>query len=327
MTSFLLRRMSQFVVSLFGITIITFGIMHLAPGEPTVVGETMNPRITSQARENLRRLYGLDRPLPVQYADWLKRSLSLDFGRSLSDGEPVAQKIATRIPITLTINLLSLIAILVIAVPIGVLAATRQYSFFDKLTTLLVYGGFAVPTFWLALLLMMLFGVWLGWLPISGYQSIEVSGMNPFARIADWTRHLALPVFVSAFGGLAGFSRYVRSKMLEVIRQDYVRTARAKGLRENEVIYRHALRNALIPLVTIMGLELPALLSGAVIFETIFAIPGIGQLFIEAVNKRDYPVIMGMTMMSFVLTLVGNLLADIAYGLVDPKVRVSEEKK
>jgi peptide/nickel transport system permease protein len=196
---------------------------------------------------------------------------------------------------------------------------------FDKLSTIFVFVGFSTPTFWLALLLMILFGVNLGVLPISGIQSIDVSEMGPFERLLDWIKHLILPVGVSAFGGIAGLSRYSRSSMLEVIRQDYIRTARAKGLPESTIVFKHALRNALMPIVTILGLSVPGLIGGGVIFETIFAIPGMGQLFYSSTMARDYPTIMGILVIGAVLTLLGNLIADISYALVDPRVRVKRE--
>jgi len=322
MYSFLISRFWQFLITLIGITVLSFGIMHLAPGEPTDLQTTMNPRVSLEARENLRKLYGLDQALPAQYYHWVVRFVSLDFGTSFIDGRKVSEKILERIPITIIIDLLSLGLIFLVAVPIGILSAVKQYSAFDKITTLFVFIGFATPTFWLALLLMILFGVNLGWLPISGYQSLDVAGMNPWDRILDWTHHLILPVLVSCFGGLAGFSRYTRSEMLEVVRQDYIRTARAKGLAERQVIFHHALRNALIPIITILGLAIPGLIGGSVIFETIFAIQGMGLLFYQAVVARDYPTIMGITMIGGVLTLLGNLLADISYGLTNPKVRL-----
>lgn len=306
----------------FGITLITFAVIHLAPGNPVEVQTEMSLKVTAQAKENLKRLYGLDKPLHVQYTDWLKRFISLDFGRSFVDGRKVIDKIIERIPITLTINILSLILIFIVAIPLGILSATRQYSLFDKLSTIFVFVGFSTPTFWLALLLMILLGVDLGILPISGIQSIDVSSMGPFGRLLDWAKHLILPVGISAFGGIAGLSRYSRSSMLGVIRQDYIRTAKAKGLPEREVILRHAFRNALMPVVTILGLSVPGLIGGGVIFETIFAIPGMGQLFYSSTMSRDYPTIMGILVIGAILTLFGNLIADISYALVDPRVRV-----
>ncbi|MDA8085107.1 MAG: ABC transporter permease [Nitrospiraceae bacterium] len=315
------KRLIQMVPLLLGITIISFAVIHLAPGSPVDV--QMSLKTSAQAMQNLKKLYGLDKPLPVQYKDWLLRFVKLDFGKSFVDGRNVLAKIEERIPITLTINVLSMILIFIVAVPLGVISATRRYSLFDKVSTVLVFIGFSTPTFWLALLLMIFFGVQLGVLPISGIQSIDVSGLGAAGRLADWGRHLILPVFVSAFGSIAGLSRYSRSSMLEVIRQDYVRTARAKGLPENEVIRKHALRNAMLPIVTIMGLSVPGLIGGGVIFETIFAIPGMGQLYYQSVMSRDYPTIMGLMVIFAVLTLAGNLIADIAYGLVDPRIRIS----
>jgi peptide/nickel transport system permease protein len=324
--SFLGYRLFRFFISLVGVTIITFGIMHLAPGEPTDLQTTMNPRVSAQAKENLRKLYGLDRPLYVQYTQWVKRVVAMDFGTSFVDGQTVAQKITQRMPITIVINFLSLILIFVIALPIGVYSATHQYSTFDKAATIFVFLGFATPTFWLALMMMILFGVVLGWLPISGYQSLDVSGMSASQRVWDWTNHLMLPVFISAFGGLAGFSRYARAEMLEVIKQDYIRTARAKGLSEYAVVYKHALRNALIPVITILGLAIPGLIGGSVIFETIFAIDGMGRLFYQSVLSRDYPTIMGVTVLGTLLTLVGNLLADVSYAFANPTVRLGRNR-
>lgn len=303
-----------------GITIITFVVIHLAPGTPTDIQTQMNPKVSAEAREKLKRIYGLDKPLHHQYLDWLRRLLLLDFGTSFVDGRSVVDKIADALPITVLLNLLSLLIILVVAVPIGVLSAARQYSLFDKMTTVFVFIGFSIPTFWLALLLMIFFGIRLNWLPISGIKSLYLANPTLINRLIDYARHLVLPVFVSAFGGLAGLSRYTRSNMLEVIRQDYIRTARAKGLSEHAVIYKHALRNALMPVITILGLSVPGLIGGSVIFETIFSIPGMGQLFYGSVMARDYPVIMGILFIGAILTLFGNFLADISYALVDPRI-------
>jgi len=322
MSSFLFNRLIQFAITLFGITIITFIIMHLAPGEPAGVQTDLNPRVSLEAKENLRKLYGLDKPLPVQYVIWLRKLFTFDFGRSFNDGQLVNRKILDRLPITIVLNLLSLGLIILVATPFGILGASKQNSFFDLTSTLFVFIGFAVPTFWLALLLMILFGVQLGWLPISGYQSLDTEGMTFGARLVDWGKHLTLPVFVSAFGGLAGFSRYLRSEMLEVIRQDYIRTAYAKGLSPNSVLYKHAFRNALIPIVTILGLSVPGLIGGSVIFETIYAIPGMGQLFFQSVMMRDYPLVMGITVIGGLLTMLGNFLADVGIAMVNPRVKV-----
>ena len=316
------KRLLMMVPLIFGITLITFLVIHLAPGGPVEVQTEMSTKVSAQARENLKRLYGLDKPLHEQYIDWLKRFIKFDFGTSFVDGRNVSKKILERIPITLIINVLSMLLILSVAIPIGVMSAVKQYSAFDKVSTVFVFIGYSTPSFWLALLLMIFFGVQLGVLPISGFQSIDVSGMNLFERLMDWAKHLVLPVGISAFGGLAGMSRYSRSSMLEVIRQDYIRTARAKGLPERTVVIRHAFRNALMPIVTILGLMVPALIGGSVIFETICAIPGMGKLFYESTMARDYPTVMGILVIGALLTLIGNLIADISYALVDPRVRV-----
>jgi peptide/nickel transport system permease protein len=322
MLSFVAKRLLLMFPLIFGITLITFTVIHLAPGGPVEVETEMSLKASAQARENLKRLYGLDKPLHVQYLDWLGRFLKLDFGTSFVDGKKVVDKIKERIPVTLAISLLSLLLIVSVAIPIGVIASVKQYSLFDKITTVFVFLGFSTPAFWLALILMIIFGVTLGLLPISGIQSIDVSGMGSLDRILGWARHLILPVGISAFGGIAGLSRYCRSSMLEVIRQDYVRTARAKGIKNSEVIMRHALRNALMPVVTILGLAVPGLIGGGVIFETIFAIPGMGQLFYASAMSRDYPTIMGILVIGAVLTLIGNLIADVSYAVVDPRIRV-----
>lgn len=320
-----LRRLVLAVPLLIGITFISFLVIHLAPGDPTELqlGE-LSPESSAQAKQQLRELYGLDKPIPVQYWIWLTRLVRLDFGRSfLPDGRPVLQKIGERLPVTLLLNLVEMAIILLIAVPIGVLSATRQYSRFDKVTTLFVFIGFATPDFWLALLLMILFGSQLGWLPISGLRDINWEYLSFWRQQWDFLSHLVLPITVATFGGLAGFSRYMRQSMLEVIRQDYIQSARAKGLPEKAVIGKHALRNAMLPIVTILGLSLPGLIGGSVIVESVFAIPGMGQLMVQSVFQRDYPVIMGNLVIVSTLTLVANLVADIAYGLVDPRIRLA----
>jgi peptide/nickel transport system permease protein len=310
---------------LLGITIISFTVMKMAPGDPTSLLTDLNPNINEEAVKRIRAHYGLDEPWYVQYLKWLRNMLMLDFGTSFApDSRPVIDKILERIPITLMLNILSLILIIGVAIPIGVMSAVKQDSLFDKGTTVFVFLGFAMPTFWLALLLMILFGVKLEWLPISGLRSLHFGDLSLPERILDVAKHLILPVFVAAFGGLAGMSRYMRSNMLEVIRQDYITTARAKGLDERTVIYRHAFRNALLPVITLLGLSVPGLIGGSVIFETVFAIPGMGQLFYQSVMMRDYPTIMGILVIGAVLTLLGNLLADVSYSLADPRIRVSD---
>lgn len=330
MPAYIIRRLFEMVPTLIGITLLSFFIIHLAPGKPTDIMTEMNPKITPEAREMLEKYYGLDKPIYVQYGLWLKRIIKLDFGKSFSsDQRPVIEKIwdtsqpllDRRLSITFLINLLSMSVIFLIAIPVGISSATRQYSLYDKIVTTLVFLGFATPAFWLALLLMMFFGVYLGWLPISGIKSMNYDSLHLLEKLWDRGQYLILPVFVSALGGVAGLSRYMRSSMLEVIRQDYVTVARAKGLPERQVIYRHAFKNALLPIITLLGLSVPGLIGGSVIFENIFSIPGMGQLFYMSVMTRDYPLVMCILTIGAILTLLGNLLADIGYMLADPRIR------
>ncbi|MDR0882558.1 MAG: ABC transporter permease [Candidatus Adiutrix sp.] len=310
------------IPALIGITLVSFVVMHLAPGRPTDLVTDLNPQVTLEAKQRLIELYGLDRPLSQQYLDWLTRLARLDFGRSFSpDRRPVLEKIMERLPVTLALNVASLLIILFISIPVGIISAVRAGGLFDRAATVLLFIGFAAPSFWLALLSMRLFGVELDWLPISGLTSLGHARLSAWGKIADLARHLVLPLTISTLGGLAGLSRYMRSNMLEVIRQDYLTTARAKGLPEWLVIVKHALRNALIPVITILGLSVPGLIGGSVIVESIFAIPGLGQLFYAAVMSRDYPLVMGGLVIGAVLTLLGNLLADLGYAWVDPRVR------
>jgi peptide/nickel transport system permease protein len=330
MLVYLFKRILEMVPTLFGITLISFLILHLAPGKPTDVLSDFNPKITPEARERLEKMYNLDKPIVVQYGLWLKKIVKLDFGESFStDRRPVLDKIwdrkqplpDRRLFITFMLNLITMLIILAIAIPLGISSATHQYSLYDKLTTTFVFLGFAMPSFWLDLLLMMFFGIHLDLLPLSGLKSMNYDSLSLFGKILDRINHLILPVFVSAFTGLAGDSRYMRSSMLEVIRQDYITVARAKGLPEKKVIYNHALKNAILPLITLIGLSVPGLIGGSVIMESIFGIPGMGQMFFMSVMTRDYPMVMSLLTIGGVLTLAGNLLADIGYMLADPRIR------
>lgn len=319
---FSLRKFLWLVLTFFGITLVSFTVIHLAPGSPTDLETTLNPMADQAARERLEAFYGLDKPLHVQYGNWLKNVVTLDFGKSMSaDSRPVMEKIKECLPVTIGINVISLVLTLLLAIPIGVLAAKFQGSIFDKGTTLLVFIGFAMPGFWLALLLMLHFAIDLQWFPLSGLTSLDYATLSAWAKVKDIAWHLAMPVFVATFGSLAGMSRYMRTSILEELRQDYIVTARAKGLRERAVLFRHALGNALLPVITILGLSVPGLIGGSVIIETIFSLPGMGRLFYTAVISRDYPLIMGTLVLGAVLTLLGNLLADLCYGLADPRIR------
>ncbi|MDR3203507.1 MAG: ABC transporter permease [Deltaproteobacteria bacterium] len=322
MLKYTAKRLIMMIPTLIGITMISFLVIHLAPGDPTDLVTDLNPQASQSAKKKLNELYGLDKPLPVQYWNWLKNMAVLDFGRSMAtDRRPVREKILERLPVTLGLNVLSMGIIILISLPLGLLAAVKAGGWFDRTSTVIVFIFFAAPSFWVALLGMWLFGVKLGWLPTSGLKSLNYNDLDFFHRLIDLSKHLFMPVLISSLGGLAGLSRYLRSNMLEIIRQDFLTTARAKGLSEPIVICKHALRNALIPVVTILGLSVPGLVGGSVIMESIYAIPGLGQLFYVAVMGRDYPLVMGGLVIGAVLTLFGNLLADLSYALIDPRVR------
>ena len=321
MLHYLLRRLLGIIPLLLGITILSFAIIHLAPGKPTTLDTSMNPKVSQEVRLRLSKIYGLDKPIHVQYISWLTRLVRFDFGRSFSDNRPVGEKILERMPLTLAINFLSLLFIFALAIPLGIKSAVKKDKAFDKVLTVLAFVSFALPTFWIALLLMQLFGISLGWLPISGIKSLDFEYFSLWRKLLDLLRHLALPVFVLSITGMAGMLRYMRSSMIEALQQPYIYTARAKGLSERKVLYKHALRNAILPVITILGLSIPGLLGGSVIFESIFALPGIGRLFYEAVMMRDYPVIMAEVVLVGVLTMLGNLVADIAYAWADPRIR------
>lgn len=334
MLSYLLKRLFWMVPLLVGISLISFLIMHLAPGDITTSEAGFDPKSSEESRQKLRKMYNLDKPVIVQYGLWLQRMVKLDFGNSFAshqrpvfwdskdkEGNITPGMIKEALPITLLINVLSLGLIILIALPLGVISALTQNRLPDRSITLFVFFGFAIPGFWLALLMMYWTGVMHDWLPISGLHSQGAEKLAWWQYAWDSLQHLALPVFISALSGLAGISLFVRNGMLDVLHQDYITTARSKGLPENSVVYKHALRNALLPLITILGLSIPGLIGGSVIAESIFAIPGMGKLFYDAVLMRDFPTIMGILTIGSALTLIGNLLADLAYAWADPRVR------
>ncbi len=321
MLTYILRRLLGIIPLLLGITIISFFVISLSPGTPTAQPELMNPRVSYEARARLAKLYDLDKPVHVRYFKWLRAAIRLDFGTSQVDGRPVTDKVIERLPVTLSINVLSLMLILIISIPLGVIAASNPDSLFDRLTTVGVFIGFALPTFWIALLIMKFFSLQLGWFPISGIKSLDFEYFPWYQKIWDLGHHLILPVCVSSIGGLAGISRYVRQNMIAALNQPYIVTARAKGLTEKKILYRHAFPNAMLPLVTILGLSIPGLIGGSVIFESIFALPGIGELFFKAAMAKDTSLIMALTIFGAILTMLGNLAADIAYAYVDPRIR------
>jgi peptide/nickel transport system permease protein len=317
MASFILRRFIYSLITLVGISLLSWLIITQAPGSPIAL--TMDPKVSPKIIEQMEKNYDLDKPVYQQYFLWIQRLFT---GKlySFKDGRPVFEKIGERIWNTLLLNLVATIIIFSLAIPLGVFSARRQYSFLDHLGTFGAYLGISIPSFWLAYLLILsvvkLFGY-----PVLGLRSFVTEGFTPVQMVLDRIWHLLLPSLLLAIGGIAGLSRYTRSSMLEVIRQDYVRTARAKGVPEDVVYYKHALRNALLPIITLFGFLIPGLIGGAIIMETVFAWPGIGRLAYQAVLARDYPMVMTINTLTAVLVLVGNFVADILYGIADPRIR------
>jgi peptide/nickel transport system permease protein len=322
MLVYTLRRLAYLVPTLLGITVVTFFIVSLAPGNPAdlVQSGAVSSAVSLEAYNDMLRLYGLDQPIHVRYAVWLKRLVTLDFGRSFLDHRPVIQKIWERLPPTLILNLASLTLALLLAVPLGLYSAVHQYSFFDKVGGTVLYMLYSLPEFWVAIVLIMIFGVQLDLLPFIGMESIGARQLGFFPHLWDRLLHMILPTVCLTYGSLAYLSRFVRGSTLEVIRQDYIRTARAKGLDDARIVYRHVFKNTLIPILTLLGILLPTLISGSVILEYIFSWPGIGQLFFEAVLSRDYPTVMGLSFLTAVLVLLSTLVADLLYAWADPRI-------
>jgi len=323
MTQYLIRRSIQALFTLLVISVILFGLISAVPGGIMAAYEE-NPDMTAEDFARLRERYGLDDPVPVRYLKWLGNVLRGDWGKSFVSNRPALQEIAERLPNTVLLMGVMLIVTLLLAIPLGILSALKQYSLFDHIATTLAFAGNSLPVFWFGLLLIIIFSVTLKGpdggplLPGSGMATLGA----PFS-LWDRIRHLILPVSMLALVSAAGYMRYLRSSMLDVIHEDYVRTARAKGLTERKVIYKHALRNALIPLVTLIGLDLPALFGGALFTETIFSWPGIGRLYFTSALKTDYPMVMSILMIYSALIIVSSLLVDVVYTLLDPRIRLS----
>ncbi len=333
MKAYLVQRVLLMIPTFLGITLVTFLIIQLAPGNPISTklqqlgGEGIRTETVSRdVIEQTKKLYGLDQPLPVQYARWLKRVVTFDFGDSYKDHRPVIEKIREALPVTILLNILSVVLIYFLSVPLGIYSAMHPDSFWDRPVMLLLFLLYSLPAFWVAMLLIMYFGggEYLDFFPVYGIVSTGFAEFSFWQKSADLLWHLILPVTVLTYGGLAFLTRFSRAQVLEVIRQDYIRTARAKGLSENRVVFRHALRNALIPFITLMSGLLPALIGGSVIVEQIFSIPGMGKLGFEAILSRDYPTVMAIATIEALLTLVSFLVSDLLYVVVDP--RISFEK-
>ncbi len=318
MLKYVIRRILQALPILLAITVVVFLVIRLAPGDPFT--GMVDPRISQDAIEAARVRLGLNQPLYVQYWHWLRELLTGNLGYSIRFQRPVADIITERLPASLLLGLATQFIVFALGLPIGVLAATRKNTWLDHVVTTFAFAGLSVPSFFFGLALIRVFALQLQWLPSSGMVT-PGAHYSGWAHYADLARHLILPALTLGLVSVAGLMRYVRSAMLEVVRMDYVRVARAKGLAEKTVVYKHALRNALLPVVTILGLELPALVGGAILTESIYSWPGLGRVGFTALLERDYPVLMAFNLMAAVLTLAGSLLADLGYALVDPRIR------
>ncbi len=342
MLRYALRRTLLMIPTFVGITFIAFLIMHLAPGDPVELyfhgglaagvqgASTERLADIQKAKEAERRRLGLDRPLPVQYAVWFERLVTLDLGESFKDNRPVWDKIRERLPVTITLNLVSIFLTYLIAIPLGIYSSVRPGSWLDSLSTTSVFMLYSLPSFWVGTLILIYFcgGDYFLWFPPAGLHSLDYDSSWPLWRqFRDYSWHIAMPVVCETYAAFAALSRYMRSSMLENALQDYVRTARAKGLAEPVVILKHILRNSLIPMVTMLADLLPSLIGGSVIIETIFSIPGIGQLGYQAVLARDYPVVLGLFAISSALTLVGILVADLLLSVVDPRISFASAER
>lgn len=361
MKAYLVRRFLLIIPTFFGISLVTFALLQLSPGNPAflrlqqIQGAMGTEQIPEDIIEQTKKLYGLDKPLPTRYAIWMGKLITLDFGDSYKDNRPVLDRILEALPITLQINMLSLLIMYCVSIPVGTFSATHQYTKRDSAITFGLFILYSLPSFWVAMLLMYFLGggggsmsletlcanafvsmgiaewpasQWLlehvlhfKWFPVYGFGTPGSSEWPFHQWFADRMWHLVLPVFCSTYAGFAVLSRYARAGLIEVVRQDYIRTARAYGFSEGAVIFKYAMRNSLIPIITLLGTLLPAMIGGSVIIEYIFSIPGMGRLFYEAILFRDYPVVMGVFSFTAILTLVGLIFSDVLYAITDPRIK------
>lgn len=320
MPGFLLRRSLQSLVLVFIVLTLTFFLLHLAPGDP--LARYYDPEISPETIEMIKHRLGLDRPLLEQYLRWMSSFVRGDFGVSLRYNRPVGALLAEAIPNTLRLTIAALLLHIALGVFLGVLSAAKRYSLFDRVNTVAALFVYSIPSFWLALMLILLFSLKLGILPSSHMRTIGGEGLGGFSLFLDQLKHLVMPAFVLAAASAASTARYMRGSMLDVLREDYIRTARAKGVPELWVFLKHALRNAALPVVTIIGLSLPLLLGGAVVTEKIFSWPGMGGLAVDSIYARDYPVVLAVNFVVAVMVIAGNFLADIAYAVIDPRIKM-----
>jgi peptide/nickel transport system permease protein len=320
MGRYIIRRVIQAIPLLFLVSIAMFGLIHLMPGGP--VGVFLNPHLSAAGRAAINARFGLDQPVPVQYIKWLLNAFQGNFGFSFVTNQPVTEVLGEHFPPTLELFSSALLLALIVAVFLGTVSGARQGSVLDYSVTTLSYFGISMPIFFLGLLAQEVFGIWLRVLPVSGLSTAGIA-FDPFNAAWDQLNHLILPMLILSITFIAGWSRYMRSSMIEVRKQDYIRTARAKGANTSSVLIHHALRNALIPLITVVAIDFGSIAGGAAITETVFAWPGMGQLFIASLEARDYPVLLSMLVLGAVFVIIANLLADILYAVIDPRIRYS----
>jgi len=331
MWQFIVRRLLLMIPTFFGITLVCFIVLRMANANPMTANLQVGLRggtISKAAIEQLRRIYDLDKPWYVQYGKLVKRLVTLDLGTTWQDGRPIKTVIGEALPITLALSFLSLLIAYLIAIPLGTYSAVKQYSFFDQVSTVVVFALYSLPNFWIGTMLLVFFagGHFLDWFPLQGWHAFQgFDQMTFWHKVGDIAWHIVLPLATLSYASFAALSRYMRTGMLETIRQDFIRTARAKGLSERAVIFKHAMRNSLLPIITLLGLQIPYLIGGSVIVETIFGVPGMGYLALKAIQLPDYPLVITIVAFTAVLTMVGILLSDILYAVVDPRISYSED--
>jgi peptide/nickel transport system permease protein len=326
MTTYVIRRLLYAVLTFFGITVATFALIHSVPGDPIsfFIGRAGSDSIPPEILDAIRHEFHLDEPLPVQYLYWLRGAVTFDFGTSIVDRRPVRERIAEKLPATFQLNFIAFVLAASIGIPIGLWSATRSGHLSERASAVGFFLLYSLPSFWVALLLMHWFAVRLNVLPLFGMTSNDYPDLTPWQQFVDRLQHLVLPVITMTYAQLAIFARFTKSAVTEVIRQDFITAARAKGAGRIAVLWRHAFRNALMPLITLLGITIPYLISGSVIVEQIFQWDGIGLLYYDAILSRDYPTVMGLTVITAIATLLAGLLADVLYALADPRVRLGE---
>jgi peptide/nickel transport system permease protein len=323
--AYIFNRLLSAIPLLFGITFLSFLMMHLAPGDPTLM--YLDPNVSAQDLDQVKKNLGLDQPLLMQYFYWLKELGQGNLGYSYVTGKPVVEAILERLPATLILSIASLILILLITFPLGIICGYKKDTWVDDSITIFSFLGLSIPTFWLGLIFILIFSLQLNIFPTSGFLDPLLSEASFFKKASNIAYHMVLPLGTIIIGGIAGLIRYNRFSMIKILAQDYIASARARGLKESRILFKHALKNAMLPIITILGLDLPSLISGSFIIEYIFSWPGMGQLGVQAVFQRDYPILMATILFSSILIILGNLLADIGYAYVDPRISKQGSKQ